>query len=139
MGGREREESSGKSGERGEQSVREERGTSSEQEQRLESTEQSYERTENTEQSVKEQDSDIAQTSSAEREEGGVSPSKVNDGEGIAESESISLFPPTVDKEVRRRVAATKRANDETLSSAKERYMARKRAKVTAPIISEDD
>ena len=58
---------------------------------------------------------------------------------GSVETQTPSLFPPTVDKEAKRRVAAAKRANEETLSSAKERYLARKRAKLTAPVISEDD
>lgn len=93
-----------------------------------------------------EEEAKIGQTAPAEGEDGGAS-SEANDGErtGPAKSElptSVeppSLFPPTVDKEARRKVAATKRANEETVSSAKERYLARKRAKVTAPIISEDD
>lgn len=52
--------------------------------------------------------------------------------------EAAALFPPTVDKEKRRKIAATKRVNEETLQSAKERFMARKKAKRTAPVISDD-
>lgn len=52
--------------------------------------------------------------------------------------DSMSLFPPVVDKEKRRKEASAKRTNEESLSSAKERYLARKRAKISTPIISDD-
>ncbi len=48
------------------------------------------------------------------------------------------LFPPTVDKEMRRKLAFAKRTNEDNLSSAKDRYLARKRAKLSAPAISND-
>lgn len=154
VGGREREDSLGESGERrssnGEARQEPERQSG----QRLESTGQSPERSQRTENMEQEPEMDVERTSSADRE---VSPSKVNDGEGeggsrptesevvtspglsSGEARTPSLFPPTVDKEMKRKVAAAKRANEDTLSSAKERYLARKRAKLTAPIISEDD
>lgn len=47
--------------------------------------------------------------------------------------------PPIVDKEERRKISAAKRTNEQTLGSAKERYLARKRAKLSAPVISSDD
>lgn len=60
-------------------------------------------------------------------------------GAPVAEdTEAAALFPPTIDKEKRRKIAATKRANDESLQSARDRYLARKRAKLTAPVISDD-
>lgn len=54
------------------------------------------------------------------------------------ETKQVSLFPPTVDREMKRKVASAKRANEESLSSAKERYLARKKAKLTAPIVSDN-
>ena len=45
----------------------------------------------------------------------------------------------TMDKEERRRTASAKRVNEETLGSAKERYLARKRAKLSTPVISSDE
>ena len=43
------------------------------------------------------------------------------------------------DKEERRKVAATKRTDSEAQLSAKERYLARKRARTTAPVVVKDD
>ncbi len=64
-------------------------------------------------------------TSSEERRE--------STAESPTDEDAAALFPPTVDKEERRRTAAAKRATEETLLSAQERYLARKRAKLTAP------
>ena len=69
--------------------------------------------------------------------EGDVDSSKESGGGGLV-VDTVSLFPPTVDKAQMRKVAAAKRANEETTLSAKERYLARKRAKLTAPIITDD-
>lgn len=49
-----------------------------------------------------------------------------------------SLFPPTEDKELKRKVASAKRTSEESLGSARERYLARKKAKITAPVVSDD-
>ena len=51
---------------------------------------------------------------------------------------TTSLFPVKVDKEALRKVAAAKRTNEDSLGSARERYLARKKAKLTAPVISDD-
>ncbi len=42
-------------------------------------------------------------------------------------------------KEEKRKIVSAKRTSEETMSSAKERYLARKRAKTSAPVISSDD
>ena len=63
---------------------------------------------------------------------------KLDSAVSAAATDDVSLFPPTIDKEKRRKVAAAKRANEESLQSARERYLARKRAKLTAPVISDD-
>ena len=43
------------------------------------------------------------------------------------------------DKEEKRKVAATKRTDSQAQLSAKERYLARKRARTSAPVITKDD
>ena len=74
-----------------------------------------------------------------ERRESRPSTADSDVGVSVAEdTEATSLFPPTVDKEKRRKIAATKRSNEESLQSAKDRYLARKKAKLTAPIVSDD-
>lgn len=55
------------------------------------------------------------------------------------EEDKVAPSSPVVDKEERRKAASAKRTNEETLSSAKERYLARKRAKLSVPVISTDD
>lgn len=55
------------------------------------------------------------------------------------ETDVAQCLPAVVDKEERRKMASAKRTNEETLGSAKERYLARKRIKLSAPVISSDD
>ena len=56
---------------------------------------------------------------------------KPTPGDREEENGRGSLFPPTVDKEARRKMASAKRSNKETLKSARERYLARKKAKLS--------
>ena len=55
------------------------------------------------------------------------------------EEAELAQCLPAMDKEMRRKIASAKRSNEETLSSAKERYLARKRTKLSTPVISSDD
>ena len=43
------------------------------------------------------------------------------------------------DREERRKMAAAKRTDSQAQLSAKERYLARKRARTSAPVITKDD
>ena len=48
-------------------------------------------------------------------------------------------LPTKEDLEEKRRVVAAKRTNTEAMESAKERYLARKRAKLSIPVVVQDD
>lgn len=55
----------------------------------------------------------------------------------VANSEPTEPVP--ISKEERIRIAAAKRTTEDSLMSARERYMARKKAKISQPVIQSDD
>ena len=61
---------------------------------------------------------------------------KEDGGQG---SSIVEAKPQEMSKEEKRTMLTAKRTNEDALSSAKERYLARKRAKISAPIVSTDD
>lgn len=85
----------------------------------------------------KNQERQVSEEPEERRNSSGSAPGEEEKGQE-RETPSASLFPPTVDKEGRRKAAAIKRTNEETLGSARDRYLARKKAKLTAPVISDD-
>ena len=69
---------------------------------------------------------------------------KVEEGEqerveGEASAPKLPSEMTQEDKEERRKVAAAKRTDSQAQLSAKERYLARKRARTTAPVLAKDD
>jgi len=55
------------------------------------------------------------------------------------EEEEEAEKQPEVTKEEKRRMLTAKRTSEDSLSSAKQRYLARKRAQISAPVVSTDD
>ena len=70
-----------------------------------------------------------------ERMEGGEEQTSFVDDEGLKLPSELTQE----DKEERRKVAAAKRTDSQAQLSAKERYLARKRARTSAPVITKDD
>jgi hypothetical protein len=59
----------------------------------------------------------------------------------LVEDEALKLPSELTqeDREERRKVAAAKRTDSQAQLSAKERYLARKRARTSAPVITKDE
>lgn len=83
-----------------------------------------------------------------EQEEAEGDEGRAAEGETVGEGyeQSVSAEVPKLpseltqeDKEERRKAAAAKRTDSEAQLSAKERYLARKRARTSAPIVAKDD
>lgn len=92
----------------------------------------------NGEQQVQEEKTEIEQIEEErgeERMEGGEEQTSFVEDEGLKMPSELTQE----DKEERRKVAAAKRTDSQAQLSAKERYLARKRARTSAPVVTKDD